>query len=73
MGILFKIPFYFSYAEAYKETMDPFEFQNQLYKKKKKKKKHNSYLQFEKVNFLRFQIAIFKNAILKHFMSCDLV
>jgi hypothetical protein len=25
MGILFKIPFYFSYAEAYKETMDPFE------------------------------------------------
>jgi len=30
-------------------------------------------LQFEKANFLRFQIAIFKNAIPKQFMLFDLV
>jgi len=36
-------------------------------------KKAQSYLRFEKVDFLRFQIVIFKNAIYKRFMFCDLV
>jgi hypothetical protein len=32
-----------------------------------------SYLRFEKVDFLYFQITIFKNAVSKRFMFCDLV
>jgi hypothetical protein len=35
--------------------------------------KTQSYMLFEKVNFLRFQIAIFKNAVPKRFVFCDLV
>jgi hypothetical protein len=30
-------------------------------------------MRFEKADFLRFQIAIFKNAVPKRFMFCDLV
>jgi hypothetical protein len=36
-------------------------------------KKAPSYLRFEKADFLRFQIAIFKNAVPKRSMFCDLV
>jgi hypothetical protein len=36
-------------------------------------KKAQSYLQFEKADFLHFQIAIFKNAVPKRFIFCDLV
>jgi len=30
-------------------------------------------MRFEKADFLHFQIAIFKNAVSKRFMFCDLV
>jgi hypothetical protein len=36
-------------------------------------KKAQSYLRFEKADFLHFQIAIFKNAVLKRSMFCYLV
>jgi len=36
-------------------------------------KKTQSYLRFENADFLLFQIAIFKNAVPKRFMFCDLV
>jgi len=35
--------------------------------------KSTSYMEFEKANFLRFQITIFKNAVPKRFMLCNLV
>jgi hypothetical protein len=37
------------------------------------KKKTPYFLRFEKTEFLHFQIAIFKNAVPKRFMLCDLV
>jgi hypothetical protein len=36
-------------------------------------KKASSYLRFEKADFLRFQIVIFKNAVPKQSIFCDLV
>jgi hypothetical protein len=36
-------------------------------------KKTQSYLRFKKADFLRFQIVIFKNAVPKRSMFCDLI